>query len=486
MNAPLRRVAIACLLLFGLLLVNVNYRQVVKADDYRDDDRNSRVLVRAYEKERGSIALAGPNRPIVARSVETEGRLTYLRTYPGKNLYAHLTGYYSLIYGQDAIEESQDRILSGEDPQLFVSRLSDQLTGREARGGDVVLTVQQAAQQAAVEGLGRQRGAVVALEPRTGAVLAMASSPTYDPSRLSSFDPSSIRDYWRSLQDDAGNPLLNRGISQLYPPGSTFKVVTAAAALEAGINPETRIPAPDELLLPQTTTPLPNFGGSRCDDGKTSTLADALRVSCNTAFAQLGLDLGEAALRDKAAAFGFEDDSLTLTEKVAPSSIPAGLDPPSLGQSAIGQRDVRVTPLQMAMVASGIANDGEVMNPYVVREVQAPDLTRLRVADPTTYREAVTPVVADQLSAMMELVVAEGSGRAAQIPGVRVAGKTGTAQTRPGTAPHAWFIGFAPVDDPQVAVAVIVENGGSLGSEATGGAVAAPIARSVLRSVLGR
>ena len=487
MNAPLRRVAIACLVLFGLLLVNVNYRQVVKADDYRDDDRNSRVLVRAYEKERGSIALAGPNRPIVARSVETEGRLTYLRTYPGKRLYAHLTGYYSLIYGQDAVEETQDRILSGEDPQLFVSRLSDQLTGREARGGDVVLTVQQAAQQAAVEGLGRQRGAVVALEPRTGAVLAMASSPTYDPNRLSSFEPSSIREYWSSLQDDdAGNPLLNRGISQLYPPGSTFKVVTAAAALEAGVDPDTRIPAPDELLLPQTSVALPNFGGSRCDDGRTSTLADALRISCNTAFAQLGLDLGEAALREKARAFGFEDDSLTLTEKVATSSVPAGLDPPSLGQSAIGQRDVRVTPLQMAMVASGIANDGSVMQPYVVREVQAPDLTRLRVAAPSTYREAVTPVVADQLAAMMELVVADGSGRGAQIEGVRVAGKTGTAQTRPGTAPHAWFIGFAPVDDPQVAVAVIVENGGSLGSEATGGAVAAPIARSVMRSVLGR
>ena len=487
MNAPLRRVAVACLVLFGLLLVNVNYRQVVKADDYRDDDRNSRVLVRAYEKERGSIALAGPNRPLIARSVETEGRLRYLRTYPGRSLYAHITGYYSLIYGQDAVEESQDRILSGEDPQLFVSRLSDQLTGREARGGDVVLTVQQAAQQAAVEALGDQRGAVVALEPRTGAVLAMASSPTYDPTRLSSFDPEAIRDYWASLQrDGAGNPLLNRAISQTYPPGSTFKVITAAAALEAGTAPDTRVPAPDQLVLPQTTVPLRNFGGSRCDDGRTQTLADALRVSCNTAFAQLGLDLGEQALREKAQAFGFEDDGLTLTERVASSSIPSGLDPPSLGQSAIGQRDVRTTPLQMALVAAGIANDGTVMKPYVVREVQAPDLTRLSVAQPETYREAVSPEVAEQLTSMMELVVTDGSARTAQIPGVRVAGKTGTAQHRPGADPHAWFIGFAPAEDPQVAVAVIVENGGSAGSEATGGAVAAPIARSVVRAVLGR
>ncbi len=487
MNAPLRRVAVACLVLFGLLLVNVNYRQVVKADDYRDDDRNSRVLVRAYEKERGSIALAGPNRPVIARSVETDGRLRYLRTYPGGSLYAHVTGYYSLIYGQDAVEERYDRVLSGEDPQLFVSRLSDQLTGREARGGDVVLTVQQAAQQAAVEALGDQRGAVVALDPRSGAVLAMASSPTYDPTRLSSFDPAKIRAYWAALQDDdAGNPLLNRAISQTYPPGSTFKVITAAAALEAGTAPDTRVPAPDELTLPQTTTPLRNFGGGRCDDGRTQTLADALRESCNTAFAQLGLDLGEEALREKARAFGFEDEGLTLSERVAPSSIPAGLDPPSLAQSAIGQRDVRTTPLQMAMVAAGVANDGTVMLPHLVREVQAPDLTRLSVAQPEVYREAVSPEVAEQLTTMMELVVTDGSAVAAQIPGVRVAGKTGTAQNRPGADPHAWFIGFAPAEDPQVALAVIVENGGSFGSEATGGAVAAPIGRSVMRAVLGR
>lgn len=486
MNAPLRRVAATCLVLFGLLLLNVNYRQVVKAGDYRDNARNSRVIVRNYERERGSIALAGPGRPLIANSVETQGRLKYLRTYPPKELYAHVTGYYSLIYGRDGLEETEDRVLSGEDPRLFVKRLSDTLTGREPRGGDVIVTLQQAAQQAAYDGLKGKRGAVVALDPRTGAVLAMASAPTYDPNRLSSFDPKAIRDYHAALTaDGAGDPLLNRAISQTYPPGSTFKVITAAAALQHGVTPDTQIPSPTVLDLPQSTATLRNFGGETCGNGTTTTLADALRISCNTAFAQLGLTLGADTLHAQAQAFGFGDSDLTVPEPVAESVVPPDLDLPSLAQSAIGQRDVRVTPLQMALVAAGIANGGTIMKPYVVREVRAPDLTRLSLAQPETYRHAVPRDVADQLRAMMEAVVTSGTGTAAQIPGVRVAGKTGTAQNAPGAAPHAWFIGFAPAQDPQVAVAVIVENGGDAGSEATGGRVAAPIAKAVMRAVLG-
>jgi len=486
-NAPLRRVAIACLVLFGLLLVNINYRQVVKASDYRDNQRNARVIVRNYEKERGSIALAGANRPLIARSVETPGRLKYLRTYPDKDLYAHVTGFYSLVYGQDGLEDTEDRVLSGDDPRLFVKRLSDTLTGRVPRGGDVVVTLQQAAQQAAYDGLKGKRGAVVALDPRTGAILALASAPTYDPGLLSSFDPAAIRAYRTALlAPAAGDPLLDRALSQTYPPGSIFKVVTAAAALQDGVTPDTQIPSPTVLTLPQTSATLSNFGGESCGSGPTTSLADALRISCNTAFAQLGLTIGEGRLRAQAEAFGFGDGSLTVPDPVAASTFPGALDPPSLAQSAIGQRDVRVTPLQMAMVAAGVADGGTVMAPYLVREVQAPDLTRLSLAQPKAYRQAVPRLVADQLRTMMEAVVANGTGTAAQIPGVRVAGKTGTAQNAPGAAPHAWFIGFAPADDPQVAVAVIVENGGDAGSEATGGKVAAPIARAVMRAVLGR
>ena len=487
MNRPLRRVAVACLVLFGLLLLNVNLRQTVLADGYRDNPRNTRVIVKNYERERGSIALAGAGRPLIATSTETSGRLKYLRSYPAKDLYAHVTGYYSLIYGQAGLEDTEDQVLSGEDPRLFVDRLSDTLTGKQPRGGDVVVTLQQAAQQAAYDGLKGKRGAVVALDPRTGAVLALVSAPSYDPNALSSFDPSGIRAARAALTaPDADDPLLDRAISQTYPPGSTFKVITAAAALESGVTPQTQIPSPTVLDLPQSTATLRNFGGETCGDGTSTTLTDALRISCNTAFAQLGLTLGQDRLREAATSFGFDDDALRVPMRVAASTVPADLDPPELAQSAIGQRDVRVTPLQMAMVAAGVADGGTIMRPYLVREVQGPDLTRLSLAQPETYKQAVPRAVADQLRTMMEAVVTSGTGTSAQIPGVRVAGKTGTAQNAPGAAPHAWFIGFAPAQDPQVAVAVIVENGGSAGSEATGGRVAAPIAKAVMQAVLGR
>ena len=488
MNTPLRRVALACLLLFGLLLVNVNARQTVLAEGYRENQRNTRVLIRNYERERGAIALDGPGRTVVAKSTKTKGPLTYLRTYPGGSTYAHVTGFYSFIYGSAGVENTEDPVLSGEDPRLTFGRLSDQLTGQEPRGGDIVLTLQQAAQKAAVDGLAGKRGAVVALDPRTGAVLAMASAPTYDPNKLSSFEPSAIRDYRAQLlEKNAGNPLLNRAIRETYPPGSTFKVITAAAALEKGLTPDTRIPSPTQLTLPQTTRPLNNFGGESCGDGQTSTLTDALRISCNTAFAQLGLDLGDDAVRAQAEAFGFDDDSLDgVPERAVASVFPAELNAPQLGQSSIGQYSVAATPLQMAMVAAGIAHGGQVMRPYVVDEVQAPDLNRLSAAEPQVYRQAVSRDTATELTTMMETVVSSGTGTSAQIPGVRVAGKTGTAQNAVGAAPHAWFIGFAPAEDPQVAVAVLVENGGNAGSEATGGRVAAPIARAVMQAVLQR
>ena len=488
MNAPLRKVAVACLLLFGLLLINVNYVQVVKAKSYRDDPRNRRVLVRTYDRQRGPIVLGtGKNRQTVATSVRTTDSLTYLRTYPGGAVYAPVTGFYSLLYGRTGIERLDDRVLSGEDDRLFVRRLSDYVTGNAPQGGSIVLTLNRAAQQAAYDGLKGKVGAVVALDPRTGAVLAMASSPSYDPTSLSSHDTDQIRTAYGRLTADPGNPLQNRAVERTYPPGSTFKVITAAAALASGrFTPDTRIPAPTVLKLPQTSKTLSNFGGERCGDGTTDTLADAFAISCNTAFASLGLTLGQDAVRKQAAAFGLGDDSLVLPQRVATSIYPDTLSPPQEAQSAIGQYDVRVTPLQMAMVAAGIANGGEVMRPYLVSEVQTPDLSTLDVAKPELYRRAVSQQVAATMTTLMERVVTRGTGTAAQLSGVRVAGKTGTAQHGPGAAPHAWFIGFAPAEDPKVAVAVLVEDGGSLGSDATGGKVAAPIAREVLKAVLAR
>ena len=486
MNGPIRRVAFACFALFGLLLVQANWVQVVKAKEYRDDPRNRRVLLRTYDRERGPIVIgSGSARLALAKSVATTDTLKYLRTYPGGALYAPVTGFHSLVYGDTGVERLENAVLSGEDDRLFVRRLSDVITGREARGGSIVLTLNAAAQKAAYDGLGSNIGAVVALDPRSGAVLAMASRSSYDPTGLSSHDPSKIRSSYTSLLADPTDPLVNRGVERTYPPGSTFKVITTAAALAHGYTPDTRIPSPTLLNLPGTTANLRNFGGETCGDTRTSTLADALRISCNTAFGQLGITLGAEVVRAQAAAFGFGRSDLLLPQRVATSVYPDKVTKAQEAQSAIGQYDVRVTPLQMAMVAAGVANGGEVMKPYLISEVQAPDLSQLDLATPKVYSRAMSSTIADQLTAMMENVVAKGTGTNAQIPGIRVAGKTGTAEHAVGQAPHAWFIAFAPANDPKVAVAVFVQDGGSAGSEATGGKVAAPIAQAVMRAVLG-
>jgi peptidoglycan glycosyltransferase len=471
--------------LFGLLLLQVNWIQVVKAKDYRNDPRNRRVLLRTYDRERGPIVVGtGRGRVAVAKSVATKDALKYLRLYPGGEVYAPVTGFASFVYGYTGIERQENSVLSGDDERLLVRRLSDYITGRQIKGGTVELTLQDKAQKAAWQGLKGKKGAVIALDPRTGAVLAEATSPSYDPAPLSSHDGKSIRRNYQRLLEDASRPLLNRSVQSTYPPGSTFKVITSAAALSHGYTPSSRIPSPTVLDLPGTTANLGNFGGEHCGDGRTDTLLDALEISCNTAFGALGMKLGADAVRQQAEAFGFGDDSLDLPQPVATSVFPDELTKAQVAQSSIGQYDVRVTPLQMALVAAGIANNGDVMRPYLVKDVLAPDLSELGAADPKLYRHAVSPDVARQLTAMMEAVVEHGTGTRAQISGVRVAGKTGTAQHGEGEAPHAWFIGFAPADNPVVAVAVLVEDGGSSGSEATGGKVAAPIARSVMEAVL--
>ena len=485
MNRPLRRVALACMVLFGLLLAEANWVQVVKAKDYRNDPRNQRVLLRTYDRERGAIVVgATSSRIAVAKSVVTKDALKYLRVYPGTAEYAPVTGFASLVYGFTGIERLENEVLSGEDSRLLVRRLSDYVTGRKVAGGSIVLTLNPRAQRAAYNGLEGKIGAVVALDPRTGAILAMASRPSYDPTSLSSHDPKKIRAAYNALIDDPKDPLVNRAVERTYPPGSTFKLITTAAALGAGYTADRRIPSPRVLNLPGTTANLGHFGGESCGDGRTTTLADALRISCNTAYGALGMTLGENRLRAQAEAFGLGTSGLRLPQPVATSVFPDELTKAQVAQSAIGQYDVRVTPLQMAMVAAGIANGGEVMRPYLVQEELAPDLSPLSLAAPSLFRRAVSSSVAQQLTAMMERVVTAGTGTRAQISGIRVAGKTGTAQHQVGAAPHAWFVGFAPANDPQIAVAVVIEDGGNLGSEATGGRIAAPIAKAVMEALL--
>jgi len=498
-NAPLRRVAIAALVLFGLLVANANYVQVFEGDKLRTDPGNLRVLLDEYERQRGSIVVDGRS---VAESRPTNDRLKYLRVYPDKDVFAAATGYYSLIYGPSGIERAENDLLTGNDSRLFTRRLSDLLTGRDPKGGNVVLTLQRRAQIAAVKALNNRAGSVVALDPRTGAILALASSPSFDPNSVSSHDPAAIRAAYERLNANEDTPLLNRAISQRYPPGSTFKVVISAAALQNGYTPQTQVPCPASYTPPQTSRPLPNFNHETCSATQLP-LIDAFTNSYNTAFAKLAVEhLHEPAVRAQAEAFGIADTGFSMPLAVSGSQVcsrasdpnaasPSGCripDDPALAQSAIGQRNVAITPLEGAMITAAVANQGRLMRPYLVKELQAPDLSVLDRTDPAPFNpdqpQTLPPQVASELTDMMVSVVDHGTGTKAQIPNMKVAGKTGTAQNAPGKEPHAWFIGFAPADNPQVAVAVILENAGTSGSEVTGGLAAAPVAKAVMEAVL--
>jgi peptidoglycan glycosyltransferase len=471
-NAPLRKVAISVLVLFTLLIINVNYIQVVRSDELRKNTSNTRQLAAEYSRERGSIVVAGTE---IALSTPTDDRLKYLRQYPAAELYAPVTGYYSVVYNKWGLERAENDVLSGSDPRLTFRRIADLFTGRDPAGGNVELTLDPAVQQAAMTGLQGITGAVVALDPSTGAILGLASTPSYDPNQLSSHDPAAMRAYRESLTDDQ---LTNQAINQRYAPGSIFKVVVSAAALASGdYTPQTPIPAPDVLTLPGTSTTMENFDGESCNGGADQPLIDALTISCNTAFAQLGIDLGEKSVRDMAEAFGINDEKFEMPLQVAASKLGDIENDAQLGISSIGQQDVQLTPMQGAMIAAAVANRGTLMKPYLVSQVQAPDLTVIDKTDPEEMSQPVSEEVAGQLTEMMTSVVNNGTGRRARIDGVQVAGKTGTAENS--ADDHSWFIGFAPADDPKIAVAVFVKNGGR-----TGGDISAPIAKSVIQAYL--
>jgi peptidoglycan glycosyltransferase len=393
-----------------------------------------------------------------------------------------VTGFYSLVYGRTLAEQEFNSFLLGRAPEQFGQNVTDLLTARETPGGTLVLTLDKATQEAAEQALGDSKGAVVALDPRTGAVLAMTTFPRYDPNQLSSHNPEAIRRNWERLVKDEDGPLLNRAAGALYPPGSTFKVVTAAAALENGVTMSEELPSPTVLDVPQTSADIRNFGGSSCGDGQL-TLTEALEISCNTTFAGLGIRLGSQKLAAEAGKFGFNEPS-PYELPAATSVIPERQDVPATAQSAIGQRDVRVSPLQMASVAATIANGGRRMAPFVGQEVVSDKGKVVKRFEGEDLGQAIPERVAGDLTDMMRQVVESGTGTAARIPGLQVAGKTGTAQHAQGRPPHAWFIGFTSSGDRAIAVAVVVEDGGSLGSEATGGHVAAPIAKRVMEAYL--
>ncbi len=465
------------------LFVMLNYVQIFAAEQIASNGANKRRVLKEYSIRRGDIVtLDGVQ---IATSKRTNGsEYKYLRTYPEGELYGHITGYYSLQYGSARIERTYNDRLLGEEGVLTMQDVQDRLFERGAKGDNVRLTINSELQEAARSALGGQRGAVVALVPDTGEIRAMWSNPSFDPGPLASHDPKVSTDHWESLDPTSlTSPLSNLATSRSYPPGSTYKVVTTAAALASGkYQPNDTVPDHLELELPHTTETLTNFSKGACADGVQIDLYNALRVSCDTTYAILGLELPEELIATSED-FGF-NERLPLDIESEVSVVPEVPDDqePLRAYSGIGQGDVAATPLQMALVAAGVANDGEVPTPHLVKEVIDASGAVVEEIEPDPMGEAMSPQDARDITEMMVAVVESGTGTTAQIEGVRVAGKTGTAQNVAGAAPHTWFIAFAPADDPKIAVAVMVENGGTAGSEATGAAVAAPIAREVLEA----
>lgn len=487
MNTSLRRVAVTIMVLIVLLLGNATITQVFAADGLRSDPRNQRVLLDEYSRQRGQITAGGQ---LLAYSVATDGRFRFLRVYPNPEVYAPVTGFYSLAYSSTGLERAEDTILNGSDERLFGRRLADFFTGRDPRGGNVDTTIKPEVQQAAWDALehgcdGPCKGSVVALEPSTGKILAMASSPSYDPNQLATHDLEAQGQTWQQLRDNAQSPLLNRAISETYPPGSTFKVITTAAALQSGATPDTELTAAPRIPLPDSTATLENFGGASCGGGPTTTLREAFAKSCNTAFVQLGLNTGADKLKSTAQAFGLDSPPPAIPMQVAESTTGPIVDAAALGMSSIGQRDVALTPLQNAQVAATIANDGIAMRPYLVDSLKGPDLSTIATTAPAQERRAVSPQVAATLTDLM-VAAEQVTQQKGAIAGVQIASKTGTAEhgTDPRkTPPHAWYIAFAPAADPKVAVSVLIEDGGDRLS-ATGGALAAPIGRATIAAAL--
>jgi peptidoglycan glycosyltransferase len=486
MNRGIRRVGTAVTILILILVAQLTYLQIVDAKNLQDNPLNVRGQLRDVNRPRGEIVTADGE--VAAKSVPSTDNtdFKFQRQYPLGPLMSQIVGYQSFVVGNTGIEKTYNDELVGRSPDLQLQNLKDIFSGNNDTGR-VVLSVNAALQRLAQQQLGLQRGSVVLLDVKTGGIVAMYSNPSFDAQPLAGHDTKAVNAYFQLLSANPDKPNLPRAYRELYPPGSTYKTVTTSVALDDGVTtPDKTYPFLSALPLPQTTTTLKNFGGETCG----GTLVQSFVVSCNTTFGQIGLDLGNPFVPGMAR-FGVGD---IAPLDIAPGSVAtlgpvAGTfqnDMPSFAQAAIGQRDVAVTPLQMALVAEAVANGGVIYQPHAAAEIRDANDKTVRTIDPKQWRTAMTATTAQAVTSMMVQVVnsGNGTGTRARIPGITVAGKTGTAQTTPGAAPHAWFIGFAPAQAPRFAVAVLVEHGGNLQHEATGGAVAGPIAAAMLKAAL--
>ena len=481
MNNQIRKIFIIVLLMFALLGVGITNTQFISAPSLNADPRNVRTNLHAAEIDRGPIIV---EKTAIASS-ELDDDNHYTRVYDQGSLYVSATGYFSSVgYGSTGIEAAEENVLDGQSQTLLGQRLRNLLTGEQRQGGGVELTLRASMQEAAAAALGDRKGAVVALDAKTGAILALYSSPSFDPNALASRDAGEVQDAYATLDADPKNPMLNRTISERYAPGSTFKVLTAIALIENGIaDPDTRMDSPVSTTLPGTNTEVSNIESSTCGDGK-PTLTEAFARSCNTTFVIASEKLTTQQLTDVTKRFGFgHEQEIPLT--VIPSVFPSDADSAQLAMSSIGQYTVQATPMQMAQVAQTIANGGQMMSPYLIKQIVDADNQTIRKTKATEAGRPISADTASKVTGMMQAVVSQpyGSGTPMALPNVSVAAKTGTAETGDGDRANAWAIGFAPADNPQIAFAVIVE-GDETNPTPHGGDVAGPVAKAVLEAGL--
>lgn len=485
MNKPLRRIAIFAGVLIFALLARANWLQFVQADELQSDDNNRRGLIARYSQPRGDI-FAADGTPLTGSTKTEASDFAYKRTYKNGEMWAPVTGFSAQIYGETLIEGVYDEFLTGTDDRLFFDRTIGMLTGEQPGGGNVTTTLMPSAQKAAFDGLQGKEGAAVAIDPQTGEILALANTPSYDPSKIAGMSEED-QQTWTSLQkeNNTSQPMLNRALRQTYPPGSTFKLVTAAAALESGrytLDGKTDSPSP--YNAPISGNELPNW--SETIPCKNASIRVALQYSCNNVFAKISEELGNEEMKEAAEKFGFNEQQFVPVRAVA-SGFPQA-EPDLNAYAGIGQGSVTSTPLQMAMVTAAIANDGALMQPYMVDKLRSPDLDIIEETKPEELSEPMSGATAQKLQEGMETVVSEGTGESAQIPGYTVGGKTGTAQRGVGNSekPYAWFVSYAKDQNGEspVAVAVVIESSDTVRDEIGGSKLAAPVAKAVMEAVL--
>ena len=485
MNQAIRNAWIAAIAMFALIFGALSYVQVVGADELKANAWNKRTLLQNYCNDRGAIIVGGTP---VAESEPASESCKFQRTYTQPELYAGITGYFSRSYGVTGLEKTLNETLAGSSDQQFLDRIGQLFLGNQPKGASVELTLDPEIQKLAYDLIPEgQRGSIVVTNPKTGAILAMVSKPSYDPNLIATQDPVAEQANFNELNKIPGIN-LNQSVSgptgALLAPGSVFKLVDTAAALSSGkYNKDSELPNPAEMPFPGIQYKLPNYAGGNCYTRNTASFAFALQQSCNTPFARIALDLGQKAIADQAEKFGFGQgfgDQLKLDS--APSFFPSEpLDEAGLAQSAIGQRDVRATPLQINQMTAAIANGGVQMQPNLIKAVRSPDLRVLDEPKPEALRTSTTPEISRQITEWMTSVVSDGIGRGAAVQGVQVAGKTGTAELGTGLN-NSWFTGFAPANDPQVAVTIVMQ-----GVDITTGAkLTSPNAKKIFEAVLNK